>query len=51
MKRKKGFTLVEMIAAIAMLTIILGGFGSLVLTGYKQNSINSKLLDSYDISK
>lgn len=51
MKRKKGFTLVEMIAAMAMLTIILGSFGSLILTGYKQSSINSKVLDSNDISK
>lgn len=50
-KKKKGFTLVEMVAAMAMLTIILGGLASMVLTGYKQSAINSKLLDSNDISK
>lgn len=51
MKKKNGFTIIEMIAALAMITIILAAVSSLVILGMKQSAINSKTLNANDASK
>jgi len=51
MKRKKGFTLIEMIASMAMLVLIFSVIASLMLLAIKTNVRNEKDLDSNSVSK
>lgn len=51
MKKKKGFTLIEVIASIAMLVIIFSVIASLMLLTIKVNIRNEKDLDSNSVSK
>jgi prepilin-type N-terminal cleavage/methylation domain-containing protein len=51
MKKKKGFTLIEVIASIAMLVIIFSVIASLMLLTIKANIRNEKDLDSNSVSK
>ncbi|WP_197283162.1 type II secretion system protein [Clostridium intestinale] len=51
MKKKKGFTLIEVIASIAMLVIIFSVISSLMLLTIKVNIRNEKDLDSNSVSK
>lgn len=51
MKKKKGFTLIEMIASMAMLVLIFSVIASLMLLAIKTNVRNEKDLDSNSVSK
>lgn len=50
-KRKKGFTLIEMVATLAIFTIVIVMITSLIVTLFKYNSINKKTFDSNSMSK
>lgn len=50
-KKKKGFTLIEMIASMAMLVLIFSVIASLMLLAIKTNVRNEKDLDSNSVSK
>ena len=50
MKKKKGFTLVELIAAIAILSIAMVGISSAVYTGTKLSAKNAKKADSSELA-
>lgn len=51
MRKKKGFTLIEMIASMAMLVLIFSVIASLMLLAIKTNVRNEKDLDSNSVSK
>lgn len=50
-KKKKGFTLIEMIAGLAIFVIVLTTATSLIITLFKYNSINKETFDSNSKSK
>lgn len=51
LKKKKGFTLIEMIAGLAIFVIVLTTATSLIITLFKYNSINKETFDSNSKSK
>lgn len=51
LKKKKGFTLVEIIAAVAIFSIIVVFLTSLMGTIFKFSSVNKKTFDSNSISR
>ncbi|MGL4572211.1 MAG: type IV pilus modification PilV family protein [Clostridium sp.] len=51
LKKKKGFTLIEMMAALAIFVIVLTTVTSLIVTLFKYNSINKETFDSNSKSK
>ncbi|MGG7161689.1 prepilin-type N-terminal cleavage/methylation domain-containing protein [Clostridium baratii] len=50
-KKKKGFTLIEIIAGLAIFVIVLTTATSLIITLFKYNSINKETFDSNSKSK
>lgn len=51
MKKKKGFTLIEVLASMTMVLILFLIVYTLISTSYKLNNVNEKQLDLNNISK